>query len=604
MGKLEVAEQITRRDFLRAAGLGLGAVLGAGLACGRGGREAAPAATETVVPPPSRQPSPVVTVTSPPPTPAAGGAAEVAADTVLVNGRIITVDEQDSIAQAVAIRDGRVQAVGSQDEIWALSGPETQVLDLGGRAVTPGLIDAHNHLQVMGLMTSFYVPFLPPEVKTLAELQSALAEVVARTPEGEWIQGYFLVLQEGRLPNRHDLDPVSPRHPVWILQQGGHYGSANSLALQLAGVTAATPDPVGGVIDREQGGEPSGVFYNHRAMDVLRRAAPVYTQDQVQGNIAAAQPALAACGVTSFQDNNVRGVETVGTYLDVGRQGEASLRGAVYYTLEWPTDLERALHEIEYGVGNEPIRFAGFKFLLDGQVKMAYCHEPHGGERWGMPTWDPQNFKDAVRALHDTGLQICVHCAGDAAVDLSLDAFEEAMNANPRPDPRHRIEHGVFTKPASTQRMRDLDVVVSTQPQFLRLGADLYPAQFGEERARRAIVTREWLESGVVVALGSDAPTTPWYTPQVTLFGAMTRVTLSGGQHEPEQALTIQEALRAHTMGSAYAEHQEAEKGSIEVGKLADLAVWREDPYTAPLQGFYQIPIDLTMVGGEIIYQA
>ncbi len=301
-----------------------------------------------------------------------------------------------------------------------------------------------------------------------------LAEIVAQTPPGEWVQGYFLVVNEGRLPNRQDLDPVSPEHPVWIIQQGGHYGSANSLALQIAGVTAATPNPVGGVIERDASGEPTGVFYNHRAMDLLRRVIPRYTQEMVRDNIVSSQPIFAACGVTSFQDNNVRGTDTVATYLEAGERGEMSLRGAVYYTLEWPQDLDRALNEIEHSGGDESMRFAGFKFLLDGQAKMAYCHEPHNGERWDTPTWDPQNFKDAVRSLHDTGLQICVHCAGDAAVDLTLDAFEEAMNANPRPDPRHRIEHCILTTPEATQRMADLGVVVSTQPQFLRLGGDAY----------------------------------------------------------------------------------------------------------------------------------
>jgi len=279
------------------------------------------------------------------------------------------------------------------------------------------------------------------------------------------------------------------------------------------------------------------------------------------------------------------------------------LRGAVYYTLEWPADLDRALYEVEH-YADEFMRFAGFKFLLDGQAKMAYCHEPHNGERWDVPTWEPQNFKDAVRALHDTGLQICVHCMGDAAMDLTLDAFEGAMEANPRPDPRHRVEHAILTTPEATQRMKDLGVVVSTQPQFLRMGGDGFEQLFGEARARRAIVTREWLEAGVPVALGSDAPTTPWYTPQVTLFGALTRVTASNRRHEPDQALTIQEALRAHTMGSAYAGHEEDIKGSIEVGKLADLAVWGEDPYTAPVQRLWQIPIEMTLVGGEIVHQA
>jgi predicted amidohydrolase YtcJ len=271
--------------------------------------------------------------------------------------------------------------------------------------------------------------------------------------------------------------------------------------------------------------------------------------------------------------------------------------------LEWPGDLDRALNETEH-YADEMMRFAGFKFLLDGQMSMAYCHEPHNGERWDMPTWDPQTYKDAVRALHDTGLQICVHCAGDAAVDLTLDAFEEAMNANPRPDPRHRIEHAVITRPRSTQRMKDLGVIVSTQPQFIRLGGDGYADLLGEERARRAIVTREWLDNGVIVALGSDAPSTPWNTPQATLIGSVTRATFTNERHEPAQALTIQEAFRAHTMGAAYAEFAEDVKGSIEEGKLADLVVWSGDPYRATMKQLWEMIAEVTLVGGEIVHQS
>lgn len=590
-------KRITRRDFLKKGALAAGAALAGVLleACGRR------AALRTPTPAP---PSPMPTATEIlPPLTATPLPPELAADMVLLNGKVITVDPQDTIAQAVAVKDGLIQAVGDDEAIRALDGDKTKVIDLGGKAVTPGLIDAHNHFQIMGLMQGYYVPLMPPEVRTIEDLQAKLAEAVAQKPEGEWVQGYFMVVAEGRLPNRHDLDPVSLNHPIWIMQQGGHYGSANGLALQMAGITADTPDPVGGVIERDAKGEPTGVFYNHRAMDVLRRVIPRYTPEMVRENIASTQPLFAACGVTSFQDNNVRGVDTVRTYLETGQRGEMYLRGAVYYTLEWPGDVERALKEIEH-YEDEFMRFAGFKFLLDGQLKMAYCHQPHNGVRWDTPTWEPQTFKDAVRTLHDTGLQICVHCVGDAAVDLTLDAFEEAMNANPRPDPRHRIEHCILSTPQATQRMKDLGVVVSTQPQFIRLGGDAYAPMLGEERARRAIVTHEWLEAGVPVALGSDSPATPWYTPQVTLFGAVTRITFSNQRLEPDQALTIQEALRAHTMGSAYAAHEEDIKGSIEPGKLADLAVWSEDPYTAPLKRLWQITTAMTIVGGRIVYQA
>jgi len=589
----QLSHRVTRRQFLAGAGA---ALAGTALACGRERNVATTVPALTPVPtsvPASAPTMPPVIPTAPP---------EQAADLVLLNGKIITVDPTDTIAQAVAVKDGLFQAVGTNDEVTGLVGEATRVVDLGGKPVTPGLIDAHNHFQVMGLMNGYYVPLLPPEVVTVQDLQARLAETVAQTAEGEWVKGYFMFIQGVGLPTRHDLDAVSPNHPIWILQQGGHYGSANSLALEIAGITADTPDPVGGLIGRDPNGEPDGIFYNHRAMDLLRQHVPRYTQEMVQENILSTQPLFAACGVTSFQDNNVRGTDTVATYLDVGKRGGMYLRGAVYYTLEWPGDLDRALYEMEH-YEDEFMRFAGFKFLLDGQLTMAYCHEPHNGERWDMPTWNPQTFKDAVRALHDTGLQICVHCAGDAATDLTLDAFEEAMNGNPRPDPRHRIEHAVITKPESTQRMRDLGVVVSTQPQFIRLGGDGYADLFGEERARRAIVTREWLDAGVTVALGSDSPSTPWYTPQVTLFGAVTRVTFSNQRFEPDQALTIQEALRAHTMGSAYAAHEEDVKGSVEVGKMADLAVWGEDPYTAPVQRLWQIPVEMTLVGGEIVHQ-
>ncbi len=602
--------RIARRDFLKGALATAAALFGWMLqGCGKRAAERrrtpeAPTSVPTIRP----------TYTVAPTAPAATGQA---ADTVLLNGRVITVDSQESVAQAVAIKDSLIQAVGSDEDIRLWSGADTKVIDVGGKAVTPGLIDAHNHLQVWGLLQGWYVSLMPPEIKTMDDLRDKLAEVVAQTPAGEWVLGYYWA-PDGRLPSRLDLDPVSPNHAVFLIQLGGHYGSANSLALEMAGISASTPNPVGGVIERDAQGVPTGVFFNHRAMDVLRQAAPLPPPEMTRDNIVMAQPLFAAEGVTTFHDNNVRGLEPVNAYADTDRAGQMLIRSRIYYTLEWPADLQRALKEIEYYEGNGFMRFAGFKFLLDGQFKMAYTHEPHNGVRWDTPTWEPQSFKDTVRALHDTGLQICVHCVGDAAVDLTLDAYEEAMNANPRSDPRHRIEHGVLTTREATQRIKELGVVVSTQPQFLRLGADRLPSIVGEERAARAMVTREWLDAGIPVALGSDAPTTPWIQPQVTLAGAVTRIALNNQRFHPEQAITIREALRAHTMGSAYAGFEEDIKGSIEPGKLADLVVWQEDPVATlePFEGSGPLDVDrlmsavgslkvaYTMIGGEIVYQA
>lgn len=253
---------------------------------------------------------------------------------------------------------------------------------------------------------------------------------------------------------------------------------------------------------------------------------------------------------------------------------------------------------------NEVTRFAGYKFLIDGQGPTAYCHEPHHGVEWQLPTWEPQMFTETVKSLHNTGLQICVHCIGDAAADLTLAAYEAAMNANPRSDPRHRIEHAIITTPQSTQKMKDLGVVVSTQPAFVYVFGEGWRTLFTAAQMERILVTREWVETGVHVAIGSDAPSTPLYYPQATLAGAMTRYTSKKGQIGADQALDFAQALRAHTYEGAYAAHQEDIKGTLEAGKLADLVVWPEDPGRMSLSELAQTTtVDITMVGGKVVYE-
>ena len=569
-----------RREFLKLSPIILGSAV---LACSKGERRAA----ETAVRSPSA-----------PLTPAPGTFAE----TIFMNGKVVTLDAADTVVQAVAIADGLILKTGSDKAIRSLIGPKTQVIDLRGRALTPGLIDAHIHPQQMGLYSRM-IPFLPPEVKSIQDMKRKLADVVGKTAKGNWIRGIslFQAMPEGRMPNRQDLDTVSPAHPVWIMHQAGHLGVANSLALKMANISAQTPNPTGGIIERDSKGNPTGILYNIQATDLILKHIPLATAETVRENILSPQSLLAASGVTSFQDNYVRPIDTIRTYLEMGRQGKMLLRGAIYYAMERPHEMGGALQIERYG--DKFIRFAGFKFIMDGQMTIAYCHEPHKGVTWNIPTWDPKIFKKTVRTLHDTGLQICVHCLGDAALDLTLDAYEEAMKANPRPDPRHRVEHCVLSTRKATQRIKDLGVIIGATPTFIRLGGDFYQHLLGDKRLERAMVTREWLEAGVHLAIGADAPAMPWHTPQMTLWASMTRLTNSGKVIGPGQRLTMQEALRAHTMGAAYAAHEEKIKGSLESGKFADVVVWTEDPYTLPLQRLSNATIDLTMVGGRIVYQ-
>jgi predicted amidohydrolase YtcJ len=524
------------------------------------------------------------------------------AETIFMNGKVVTMDAADTIVQAVAIKDGLILKTGSNEAIRSLTGPKTKVIDLRGHTLTPGLIDAHIHPQQMGFYGRM-VPFLPPEVKSLQDMRRKLADVVAKTAKGSWIRGLclFEALTDGRMPNRQDLDAVSPAHPVWIMHRGGHFGVANSMALKMANISENTPNPTGGIIERDSKGNLTGILFNLQATDLIIKHIPFLTAESVRENIISPQSLLAANGVTSFQDNYVRPPETISMYLDIGRQGKMLLRGATYYALEQPKELDGALRIERHG--DKFIRFAGFKFIMDGQAPIAYTHEPHKGVKWNMPTWDPRIFKKTIRALHDTGLQICVHTLGDAALDLVLDAYEEAMKANPRPDPRHRIEHCILSTPKATKRMKDLGVVIGVTPTFIRQGGDSYRYLFGDKRMERLVVTREWLEAGVHIALGADAPAMPWHTPQMTMWAVMTRLPYSTKVISPEQRLTIKEALRAHTMGAAYAAHEEQIKGSLESGKFADVSVWTEDPYSLPVGRLYNTTIDLTMVGGKIVYQ-
>jgi len=577
---------LSRKDFLKLVGTCLGGTV---LAC----RKSKTSATSTEA---SAAPMSIVTQS-------AGAIPEgTLANLVLANGTILTVDALNSVAQAVAIAGDKILGTGTSEEMLALAAPDAQVVDLAGRTVTPGLIDPHLHFRGYGLMTSYYTGFNPPDVIDIPSMQLKLMDVIKGLPPGEWVNGYYFALGDKPIPTKEDLDPVSPDNPVFMMHIGGHWGTANSVAMKLAGVKANTRSPEGGIIEKRDG-ELTGVFYNHRAMDVLRKAAPPITDALVRQSIIDTQTLMASCGVTCFHDNNIRDVESIRAYQELTQSGDLFLRNNLYLTLEYPSDINK-IDQVDV-IRNDVTRFEGYKFLIDGQGPTAFTHEPHTGHEWQMPTWEEQSFKDTVRSLHDTGLQICVHCIGDAATDLVLDAYEGAMNANPRFDPRHRIEHAVMTSEWSTQKMKDLGVVVSTQPAFIYLFGDGWQGLFGEHRMHRIMVTKEWMEAGVHMTIGSDAPSTPFYFPQATLAGAMTRHTFKQTPVGPDQALTFTEALRAHTIEGAYSSHQEHVLGSLETGKFADLVVWPRDPSQLTVQELgLTKTVDLTYIGGKLVYGA
>lgn len=597
-------QRLSRRDVLKLVGLGLGGAL---LAC----RQNTNPTPQPVLPPDS----PLATATSLPAQMAAPLAqvspvvqpgqailpAGAGADTLFLNGRVFTVDAANSIAQAIAIQGDKILQIGSDQEMRLLTAENTRIFDLRGRAVTPGLIDPHLHFRVWGLQETYYTPFMPPDVNDISGLQRILADSIKGRPAGEWIMGFYLALGDKMIPTKEDLDPVSKDNPVFLMHIGGHWGTANSAAMQIAKISNSTPSPEGGIIEKVDG-ELTGVFYNHRAMDVLRVYAPPIDLAQIRTAILETQTVMAACGMTAFHDNNVRGVDHIRAYQELSQEGKLFLRNDLYLTLEWPSDIDKVVQV--QPLDSAVTRFAGYKFLIDGQGPTAFCHQPHNGAEYRLSTWAPQIFKDTIKSLHNTGLQICVHCVGDAAADLTLEAYEAAQNANPRSDPRHRIEHAILTTPAATQKMKDLGVVVCTQPAFIYLFGESWNGLYGPERMERILVTREWLEAGLHMAISSDAPSTPLYWPAATLAGSMSRYTIRENTIGADQVLSFPEALRAHTYEAAFSGHHEAVTGSLETGKLADLVVWPSDISQISIGQLAKVNmVDLTMVGGKVVYE-
>jgi predicted amidohydrolase YtcJ len=340
-------------------------------------------------------------------------------------------------------------------------------------------------------------------------------------------------------------------------------------------------------------------------MDYFRKLwPPELLHSGTEESILSPQAKFASYGVTSFQDVYARDMDRMQAYFNLGKKRQMTLRGQVMNVLEYIQELDGRIPAIEaMRYEDDFMHFAGGKCQVDGAGEASFTHEPHNGIAWNLSVWKPDDLKQVVRAFHDAGYQMALHAFGDAAVDMGLDAIEAAMNANPRPDPRHRIEHSVLNTDKALKRTRDLGVVISAQPQMIRAFGDGAEKMWGTERMQSMIPTRKWLDMGVPLCLGSDAPSMPWWNPQATLAASILRVTLTNKPVSPEQAMTIDEAMYAHTMGGAYADFAESKKGSLEPGKLADLTVWHDDPYTLKPADLLKASIDLTMVGGKVVHQ-
>jgi predicted amidohydrolase YtcJ len=529
------------------------------------------------------------------------------ADLVLLNGKIVTVDEEDSVEEAVAVKFGRILAVGKNDEIRNMVGEGTEVIDLGGRTVIPGLIDSHCHIVSSGARRAMSVDLSEEAgVKSIADIQERLAERAKTAPRGEWVTGYKeddSKLSEKRHPTRWDLDEASTEHPILISTVGGHLSVANSLAFERAGVTKDTPDPVGGRFDRDpETGEMTGGLHE-TAIGIIRpEGQEEPTREQAREGAREILRECASVGLTCVYDM-VRKPE-IRAVLDLKNRGELPIRVRMDVTIELFPELEKL--GIYRGLGDDWVRLCGLKFFFDGAIsaRTAAVSEPYLNrpDFYGVMATTKEIATNTLTGAYEAGYRISSHANGDRAIAMYLDIMEELQAKYPRDDPRNRDIHCTVVNPELVQRIRKLGILPTIfGPYPYYHGDKLIPA-FGEKRLEWMFAARSFLDAGVRVAAHSDHSAAP-FPPLMGIHALVNRTTKSGRPIGQSQRVSVMEALRLYTINAAYQSFDEDRLGSIEAGKLADMVVLGEDILTVPPEKIIDITIDMTIIDGKVVYK-
>lgn len=530
-------------------------------------------------------------------------------DLILLNGDIQTLDAKGSKAEAVAVSNGRIVAVGTTSEIRSLGDLKTEIIDLKGKTVLPGFIDAHNHMVMYGLKLS-EINCQDETIQSIADLTAEIGRRAGKTPQGEWIGGWGyddLKFAEKRHPTRWDFDKVAPDHPVVCERICAHLMAVNSQALKLAGITRDTPDPKGGQIFRDSNGEPTGILRD-AAGEMVKRVIPAPSVAKISQGIKQAGALYNKYGVTGVHEAGagftVPGPYEVRAYQQALHNGDLSVR--VYMMVY--TDLIDELAELGFytGFGNDFLKLGSFKMFLDGNIVMkgAAVEEPYPDGTRGAMRDTEESLLEKMRKIHRAGFQIAIHSIGDRATNTVLNVYEKVLKEYPRPNHRHRIEHLILSDRAIIRRARRLSVLPVVQPGFIYFNGETWVNSLGVKRVmKQGYLLGDMLEEGLVVPASTDCPCIP-VNPLQGIEAAVRRKVYTGRDIMPEQAVTVDQALRMYTNYSAYAAFEEGIKGSIEVGKLADFAVLGASPYKVAAKDISSIPVEMTIVDGKAVYSA
>ncbi|GLF99592.1 amidohydrolase [Streptomyces yaizuensis] len=564
------------------------------------------------------------------------------ADLVFLDGRVVTVDAEFSVASALAVTGGIISAVGGHDDVAPLIGPDTRVVDLRGATLLPGINDSHLHGCAFGMSTPpLSVALAHPGVSRIADVADAVRETVARVPAGQWITGHgwdtgFLaecVADPSRHPSRHDLDAVSPDHPVVLYSFSGHATWINSKALELIGIDRDTVAPPGGAIVTDAAGEPTGLLHEG-AQALVQNALPALSRQERADAIRSTLATLARLGITSYTEpglgpggdgimRGALGTETLDVYRELLADGELTARLGV---LLLPTGMASTADEFARTLDEltepgepadrgdaDPRRLAihGVKIFADGIVpnKTAWVHEPYVGGGCGSLCVGGESDAERVaeidamvRHAHAAGHQLGVHVTGDRACDTVADAFAAAVAAHPRPDARHYVIHGDLLTAHSMKVLAAHDFGVNMNPTIKWTVADMEEDFVGVDRAAYAWPYRDAIDAGVRVASGSDAPVThpDWRQGVATMVLRESKA--AGRVSGPGQRIGLAEAIRTYTIDAAWQDFADDWKGSLEPGKVADLCVLDGDLLAADPHDIPALPVVLTVVDGQVVH--
>jgi len=533
-------------------------------------------------------------------------------DLVLVGGRILTMDSRSSVAEALAVRDGRILAVGSDAAVRPMAGPQTRVIDLAGKTVVPGLIDTHAHFGAAGL--GDYVVNLGP-AKSVAGALELLKAFVARKKPGEWIitGGWHppSQLAEKRYLTRQEIDSVAPNNPVY-LRTVGHFAMANSLALQKAGIDKTSPNPSGGSFEKDASGELTGVLVE-TAIPLVENLVPPFTEDEEIRQYKIAEGVLNSYGITSVVEGATSARDTR-TLQKIALSNAATLRVGLMYRPEPPAELS-AWEAImsgsgaTSGFGDDWLKFGGIKIFYDGGMTLRTAMmrdvypDSHDNYR-GIAQQTPERLKQLVSIANKSNWRVGVHVVGDLGVDQVLDAFEAADKEKSIRDRRFILIHASLIRPEQMDRARALGVRVDFQNVFMWDKAATVERFLGKATADRALPTKTLIDRMGLdnLGAGTDFPVNP-INPFLNIYIMVTRKDPNGNVYGASEAISREQALRLYTSAASRYMFDEGRKGTLETGKLADLAVLSADIMSIPEDQIKDIKADMTMVGGKVVFQ-